>query len=167
MSHCNSFQKRRQPSAKFLLYKQTLVIKFLAIFMVPLQNFLVTPLWPPTKNSWRRHWQWLIIHKAHKALFRAITSNMALANQHLNLLKAWQNYQSFYCHRRRRPAWAIEWPPGREILSFWPLKWPKIRVEPPPPGNWKMAGEPFPGALPWKNSCLRPWYVRTYACSST
>ena len=26
----------------------------------------------------------------------------------------------------------------------------------PPPGNYKMADEP-PGALPWKNSCLRSW----------
>ena len=37
------------------------------------------------------------------------------------------------------------WPPGPKILPFWPLKRPKIGIE-PPPGNWKMAGEPFPGA---------------------
>ena len=36
------------------------------------------------------------------------------------------------------------WPPGPKILSFWPLKRPKIGVD--PPRNWKMAGEPSPGA---------------------
>ena len=61
--------------------------------------------------------------------------------------------QSVYLHRnfhRRRQPLAGE---GREILSIWPLKRTKS-ILPPPPWKFKNSW----GALPWKSSCLRPWY---------
>ena len=48
---------------------------------------------------------------------------------------------SMCIHRRRQAQARGLCPPRREILLFWPLKRPKIGVE-PPPGNWKMAESP-------------------------
>ena len=66
----------------------------------------------------------------------------------LNTVLAYVDSKGVGRHRQGGP-WP---PPGPKILSFWPLKRSTIRVEPPP-----LEIEKCLGALPWKNSCLRPW----------
>ena len=56
-------------------------------------------------------------------------------------------------HRQRGP-WP---PPGPKILSFWPLKRPKIGVEPP----WKLKNGW--GALPWSPREPSPGKIPAYA----